>query len=171
MKNAIILIFSIVLFYACGSSKQVIIEDALIKKEIDTLLVSWHQAATDADFKAYFGLIDTDAFYIGTAAEEIWTKKQFAGFSKPYFDAGKAWSFTTLERSIYLNSTGDFAWFDELIATWMGTCRGSGVLEKTKNGWMLKQYVLSMAIPNEDVQKIIQIKKKNDAVFLEKYKK
>ena len=115
--------------------------------------------------------MDNNAVYIGTAAEEIWTKEQFASFSKPYFDKGKAWSFKTLERNVYINNSGNFVWFDELIDTWMGTCRGSGVLEKVNNSWVIKQYVLSVAIPNDDVQAVIAAKKKNDAIFLKKYNK
>jgi len=169
MKKALILFFSILFFCACASSKTVKINKDAIKKEVNSLLVNWHKAASDANFKECFGLMDSTAVYIGTAAEEIWTKEQFANFSKPYFDKGKAWSFTTLERNIYMNETANVVWFDELIATWMGTCRGSGVLEKTENSWKIKQYVLSMAIPNDDVQKVISAKKKNDAIFLKKY--
>jgi hypothetical protein len=51
----------------------------------------------------------------------------------------------------------------------MGTCRGSGVLEKTGDIWKIKQYVLSVSIPNEDIQAVIAIKNKKDALFLEKY--
>ena len=87
-------------------------------------------AAAEANFDAYFGKMDTISVFIGTDASENWTKKEFSDFSKPYFDKGKAWDFKTLERNIYVNTSGDFVWFDELLNTWMGTCRGSGVLEK-----------------------------------------
>jgi len=53
----------------------------------------------------------------------------------------------------------------------MGTCRGSGVLEKTSNGWKIKQYVLSVTIPNDDMQAVIVAKKKSDALFLKKFQK
>ena len=169
MKKALIICFSFFFFYACGSAKAVKTDKDATRKEVNTLLENWHKAASDANFNAYFGFMDSNAVYIGTAAEEVWTKKQFANFSKPYFDKGKAWSFTTLERNVYLNETANIVWFDELIATWMGTCRGSGVLEKTENSWKMKQYVLSVAIPNDNIQKVIALKKKNDALFLKKY--
>ena len=51
----------------------------------------------------------------------------------------------------------------------MGTCRGSGVLEKTNDSWKIKHYVLSVTIPNDDIQKVIDAKKKNDAIFLKKF--
>ena len=169
MKKAITLGVSIFLFCACVTSNVVKTDKSAIKKEVNTLLVNWHKAASDANFKEYFRVLDSTTVYIGTAAEEIWTKEQFANFSKPYFDKGKAWSFTTLERNIYMSESANIVWFDELIDTWMGTCRGSGVLEKKEDSWKIKQYVLSVAIPNDDIQAVIDIKKKNDAIFLKKY--
>ena len=169
MKKAIILGVSIFLFCACVTSNTVKTDKSAIKKEVNTLLFNWHKAASDANFKEYFRVLDSTTIYIGTAAEEIWTKEQFANFSKPYFEKGKAWSFTTLERNIYMSESANIVWFDELIDTWMGTCRGSGVLEKKEDSWKIKQYVLSVAIPNDDIQAVIDIKKKNNAVFLKRY--
>lgn len=168
-----ILTIIIILFFTVVSSsaqKRVTnnVEKAS-KTKINTLLNEWHLAATNADFEAYFGKMDSISVFIGTDASENWTKTAFSKFSKPYFDKGKAWDFKTLERNIYINNSGDFAWFDELLNTWMGTCRGSGVLEKKENKWTIKHYVLSVAIPNDDVQKVIAVKKKNDAIFLKKY--
>ena len=169
MKKVITLGVSIFLFFACATPNTVKTDKSAIRKEVNTLLVNWHKAASDANFKEYFGVLDSSAIYIGTAAEEIWTKEKFANFSKPYFDKGKAWSFTTLERNIYVSESANIVWFDELIDTWMGTCRGSGVLQKKGDSWKIKQYVLSVAIPNDDIQAVIDIKKKNDSIFLEKY--
>jgi len=145
--------------------------ETTIKKDVNTLLNNWHKAASEANFEAYFNKMDTLSVFIGTAAEENWTKTQFKNFSKPFFDKGKAWSFTTLERNIYVNESKKLVWFNELLNTWMGTCRGSGVLVKKKNTWLIKQYVLSMAIPNNDVQAVIKAKQKNDSLFLSNYKK
>jgi len=169
-KIGIILILSL-LMIACKASKKAISNEQNkgIKTEINTTLNNWHLAATEANFDNYFGKMDSISVFIGTDASENWNKTQFANFSKPYFDKGKAWDFKTLERNVYVNKSGDFVWFDELLHTWMGTCRGSGVLEKKANGWKIKQYVLSVAIPNDDVQKVIAAKKKNDSIFLKKF--
>ncbi len=35
----------------------------------------------------------------------------------------------------------------------------------------IKQYVLSVPIPNDDIQAVILAKKKNDSIFLKKYQK
>ena len=52
----------------------------------------------------------------------------------------------------------------------MGTCRGSGVFEKTNNEWKIKHYVLSLAIPNENMDAVVKVKNKNDSIFLNKLK-
>ncbi|MBU3011403.1 nuclear transport factor 2 family protein [Polaribacter vadi] len=171
MRNFIIVTFFTFLIVSCKTAQKAISETdkTTIKTEINQVLNNWHLAATDANYDNYFGKMDSISVFIGTDASENWTKKQFANFSKPYFDKGKAWDFKTLERNVYVNEQGNFVWFDELLNTWMGTCRGSGVLEKKENTWVIKHYVLSVAIPNDDVQAVIAAKKKNDNLFLKKY--
>lgn len=161
------------LFMACATPSKVLNqqEKETLKNQLNTLMVDWHQAASDANAKVFFGTMDSLSVYIGTDATENWTKTEFVGFAKPYFDRGKAWDFKTLERNIYTNDRSDMAWFDELLKTWMGTCRGSGVLVKKKNGWKLKHYVLSVEIPNDNIREVIQANKKNDSIFLVNFKK
>lgn len=171
MKKTYHFIFVLFLSLSCknGINEISLNEKASIKTEVNTLINNWHKAASEAKFNQYFGLMDSISVFIGTDASENWGKKEFKEFSKPYFDSGKAWSFKPLERNIYINKTGDFVWFDELLTTWMGTCRGSGVLEKNKKSWKIKHYVLSVSIPNNDVQAVISAKKKNDSIFLNKF--
>ena len=158
MKKTFLFIF-ISLFLLNCKQQVPATKEAAIKKEVAAVLNSWHQAATDADFENYFSKMDSISVFIGTDASENWTKKEFSNFSKPYFDKGKAWDFKTIERNIYINKNKDVVWFDELLATWMGTCRGSGVLEKNNTQWKIKQYVLSVTIPNDSIQKVIKLKK------------
>lgn len=141
------------------------------KETIDTILVSWHKAAADADFDAYFGMMTNDAVFIGTDATENWQSSEFRSFSKPYFDKGKAWTFTTLERNIYLDTNEDTAWFDEHLKTQMGICRGSGIVKKEDGVWKVKHYVLSIAIPNEHVTKVTEMKKEWDRIQMQKMNK
>ncbi len=128
------------------------------KDEIHQLVDQWHKAAAEANFSAYFEHMAEDAIFIGTDAAENWNKKEFELYAKPHFDKGKAWSFTALERHIFMDSTGEIAWFDELLDTQMKICRGSGVLIKVGNQWKIKHYVLSMTIPNETSKSVIAIK-------------
>ena len=126
--------------------------------DVNQLVDLWHKAASEANFKQYFDVMADDAIFIGTDATEYWNKQEFENYAKPHFDKGKAWSFTTLERHIYFDSTGKTAWFDELLDTQMKICRGSGVLVKTGGQWKIKHYVLSMTIPNETSKSVITIK-------------
>lgn len=132
------------------------------KTEINTVVDAWHKAAADANFDTYFGLMTKDGVFIGTDATENWQNKDFRAFAKPYFDKGKAWSFTALERNIYLDKSKKIAWFDELLDTQMEICRGSGVLKKVKGKWKISHYVLSIAIPNDNVSKVVELKKDKD---------
>ena len=130
------------------------------KNSIDKTLDNWHQAATDANFETYFSLMDKDAVFVGTDASEVWSKKEFMEFAKPYFDQGKAWSFKKINRNIYTDeSHPGIAWFDETLDTWMGVCRGSGVVVKKDNQWLIKHYVLSMTIPNDKVKEVLEVVK------------
>ena len=126
--------------------------------QINLLLNQWHLAAAQTNFAFYFDAMTDDAVFIGTDASENWNKSQFKAYAKPYFDKGKAWSFTSLQRNVYFNSDQKTAWFDELLSTQMKICRGSGVVVKTKSGWKIKHYVLSMTIPNELVNQVTLMK-------------
>ncbi|MDN3678317.1 nuclear transport factor 2 family protein [Flavobacterium paronense] len=129
-----------------------------LKAQINITLDSWHKAAAEANYKNYFDAFEDDAVFIGTDATENWNKSAFQAYAKPYFDKGKAWSFTALERHIYFSADKKTAWFDELLDTQMKICRGSGVLVFIKNQWKIKQYVLSMTIPNDNSDEVIKTK-------------
>ncbi|WP_299433570.1 nuclear transport factor 2 family protein [uncultured Aquimarina sp.] len=166
MKNIIVITSLIITVICSAQSKNTSIPDT--KHEINNVLEQWHKAAADASFDSYFGLMTEDAIFIGTDATENWTLPEFKAFSKPYFDKGKAWSFSTLERNIFTNPLTNLAWFDELLDTQMGICRGSGVLQKTAEGWKVKHYVLSIAIPNQNVKKITTLKQAFDTDLMKK---
>ena len=137
------------------------------KKSIHKNLNDWHKAAANANFENYFGLMTEDAVFIGTDATENWQLEEFKSFSRPYFEAGKAWSFEVLQRNIYLYENTKLAWFDELLSTQMGICRGSGVVSKEGKTWKVKHYVLSIAVPNKDVEELTKIKKDFDTNLIQ----
>ncbi|MDO5615157.1 MAG: nuclear transport factor 2 family protein [Cruoricaptor ignavus] len=136
------------------------------KKHINTLLDNLNDYAAKADFKNYFELFQEESVFIGTDATEIWTKKEFMDYAKPHFDKGKAWSFKSIKRNIYFSKDGTYAWFDELLDTQMKICRGSGVLERVGNRWKIKQYVLSMTVPNNVSNEVIQIKTPTEDAYI-----
>ncbi len=121
---------------------------------------AWHHAAAVADEVTFFGSMAENGVYIGTDKTERWMRdelRQWAGFA---FERESAWSFTTIERKIYLGKKGAFAWFDETLDTWMGVCRGSGVLRKTDQGWKILHYHLAVTVPNDAVEDFIALVKK-----------
>ena len=160
-------IVGLLLFFTAISGNS---QETSAKSEISKVLDAWHKAAAETDFDTYFGLMTKDGVFIGTDATENWKNKAFREFSKPYFDAGRAWSFTSLERNIYLNNEENIAWFDELLDTQMKICRGSGILQKIDGNWKIAHYVLSITVPNENVDDLIQLKKEKDSVLILKLK-
>ncbi|NOQ91942.1 MAG: hypothetical protein GQ552_04405 [Flavobacteriaceae bacterium] len=137
---------------------------------VNKIMNQWHKDAAAADFDAYFNKMTTNSIFIGTDVSEIWSKKQFEAFSKPYFEEKKTWDFMPLDRNIYFSKDLETAWFDEILNTWMGLCRGSGVLIKEKNSWEIVHYVLSVTVPNDDIKAVIQVKKEKDSLFLSNFK-
>ena len=135
------------------------------REKIDMVLDSWHDAAANARFQDYFDKMSGEAVFVGTDAGEHWNRTEFMSFSKPYFDRGKAWAFTPLQRHVFLDEGGKVAWFDELLDTWMQLCRGSGVLIKEGGEWKIAHYVLSLTIPNETVEGAIELKKERDSIL------
>ncbi|TDE31356.1 MULTISPECIES: nuclear transport factor 2 family protein [Flavobacterium] len=165
MKKIVLFFLSILLFSSFISADQDINKE---KEKINSVLDTWHKAAAEANYNAYFNLMTDDAVFIGTDATENWNKAAFQAYSKPHFDKGKAWNFTALERHIYFDKTGKTAWFDELLNTQMKICRGSGVLVKTGKEWKIKHYVLSMTIPNENSNEVIKVKASMEDVMIKK---
>jgi hypothetical protein len=141
------------------------------KAEIATILDNWHKAAATANYDAYFGLLSEESIFIGTDATENWNKLQFQKFAKPYFDKGKAWSFNAIERNIYFSKDRKMVWFDELLNTQMKICRGSGVLVQENGQWKIKHYVLSMTVPNDNVDEVVKIKAPIEDALMESLKK
>ena len=129
------------------------------KNEINNFLDQWHRAAAEADANIYFGSMADSSIYIGTDATERWTKQAFWEFSKPYFDKGKAWNFKPYDRQLHVDQSGNVIWFSELLDTWMGVCRGSGIVEKINGQWKIRQYHLSVTIPNDNMPEFLELMK------------
>lgn len=119
------------------------------EKNIAKVLNSFHQAAANAEAKPYFDVLSENVIFLGTDASERWNKEQFKAFLVPYFSKGTGWLYTPIERNISLLKAEQVAFFDELLSSEIyGTCRGSGVLINTEQGWKISQYNLSIPMPN-----------------------
>jgi len=128
------------------------------KKQIAVMLDSFNLAAARADYAGYFSYFTDDAIFIGTDATERWNKEQFESWAIKYFDRGKAWNFKSISRHIYISENKNIAWFDELLNTQMKICRGSGVVIKKGGKWKIQQYVLSITMPNAQIDEAVKLK-------------
>ena len=163
----LLLIFN---FSATVSAQKKGFYENVQKKNVAKVLDDLNAFAAAADFSNYFDLYAEESTFIGTDATEVWDKKQFMDYAKPHFDKGKAWNFKSLKRNITFSKDRKYAWFDELLDTQMKICRGSGVLEKIGNQWKIKQYVLSMTIPNDVTKEVINAKSSIEDSLLQKLK-
>ena len=142
-------------------------ENPFNSKDADPKKATEAKDAAESNFDAYFSSMSDDGVFIGTDALENWTVSEFIEFTKPFFIEKNTWDFKTLERNIYSNDRNNVVWFDELLETWMGICRGSGVLFKDNKDWKIMHYVLSVVIPNENIKEVIATKKENDDIIID----
>lgn len=141
---------------ACEQNSRIDISGE--RADINIMLNDWHDAAAEADFERYFNHFTGDsAIFMGTDATERWTVAEFKPWSKPYFERGRAWDFTPVDRHIYFSQSGRTAWFDEVLDTPnLGPSRGTGVLVRQDTTWKIAHYNLSIPIPNAIVDSVVQ---------------
>lgn len=169
MKNTLVLLSLFFTVYSC-KTQEGINQDLDSKTQVNQLINQWHKDVALFDYDAYFNKMTDDAVFVGTDAAEVWSKQEFQDFSKPFFDKQQTWDFKPISRNLYFAKDTKIVWFDELLDTWMGVCRGSGVLIYQNSDWKIQHYVLSVAIPNEDMNKVVLAKKERDSLFLKKVK-
>ncbi len=167
MKKLFLLLSILALFSFSGLAQKQTAE----KQNINLLLDNWHKAAAEGNFNNYFNTMSDESIFMGTDATENWDKKAFQDFAKPYFDKGKAWDFKPLQRNIFFSKDGKTAWFNELLDTWMKICQGSGVLVKENGVWKIKHYVLSVTVPNDNINEVVKTKAPIEDALIQKLKK
>jgi len=127
-------------------------EEAAVSAVLDDV----HRLASEADFEGYFDLYTPDAIFMGTDAKERWTISDFQQYARPAFDRGTGWTYTMTERHVFIDEDGNTAWFDERLENaGFGECRGTGVLVKVDGAWKVKQYNLTVPIPNELLRPVV----------------
>ena len=136
-------------------------EKSVLSTELLNALVdAWHKNASETNFEAYFGFMAEGFIFLGTDPKERWSKDEFAEYCSPYFERGKAWTFTKNWRNWYFNEDSTVAWFEESLATQMDECRGSGVLTLIGGEWKIQHYNLTVLIENEKMKKFLKLRKK-----------
>jgi beta-lactamase class D len=153
-----------VILCAAGSYAQPASDSAV--QQINRFLDQWHRDAAQANHAAYIGAMTEDGVYIGTDATERWTTAEFSAWSKPWFDRKKTWNFKAISRNIHAEPKAGVAWFDELLITQMGLCRGSGVLQQKDGQWKIAHYVLSATVPNELTHQVTALKSAIDTTLM-----
>lgn len=128
--------------------------------QVAAVLDQLNQASSTADEAAYFSLFTPDARYVGTDATEHWTIAEFRAWAEPWFKRDSAWSFPATDRTITIApiECRCIAWFEErLDSASYGETRGSGVMRLTEDGWKIEQYVLSLAVPNDKADAVVEV--------------
>ena len=124
-------------------------------------LTSLHDAAAKSDEERYFDLYAKGGtVFLGTDATERWELDSFRAFAHPYFAQGKGWTYTLVPgtRKISLVRGSNAAYFDELLSNAkLGTCRGSGVLVIENGEWKVAQYNLSIPVPNDKAEAVVNV--------------
>jgi hypothetical protein len=125
---------------------------------VEATLDALHRLASQADGAHYFALFAPDAIFFGTDPDERWTVDEFRIYAEPYFSKGRGWTYQVLERHVFLDDSGDTAWFDErLYNEKNGECRGTGVLRELEGRWFIAQYSLSMPVPNDLAPTLVEM--------------
>lgn len=128
-------------------------DEAAIGRTLDAL----HDAASKADGARYFALFAPGAVFIGTDATERWTIEQFKAYAEHRFAEGKGWTYHLRpgSRRVTVDSPAGYAFFDELLDNEKyGECRGTGVLRRCGDRWLIAQYHLTVPVPNELLESV-----------------
>jgi len=132
-------------------------EQGPARAEVERLLDRLHEAAARADEEGYFELFAPDAVFLGTDPGERWTLVEFRAWAHPWFASGRGWTYHPQERHVQLARDADVAWFDErLLHATYGECRGTGVAVVVDGRWRIAQYSLSLPVPNELAEDLVE---------------
>lgn len=128
------------------------------RRAVEATLNRFHEAASRADGAAYFALFAPEGVFIGTDATERWSVDEFRAYAAPYFSKGRGWTYVPRVRHVQFSPRGDVAWFDEILdSRSYGVCRGSGVLRREGDAWLICQYHLTIPVPNDLAASVVKM--------------
>ncbi|MFO0558718.1 MAG: nuclear transport factor 2 family protein [Polyangiales bacterium] len=140
---------------ACATTGRPIthVATAPERAAIDAVLDDWHAAAAASNLDRYIGHMAEQGVFLGTDATERWTKAEFRAYASRPFSAGRGWTMRARRRAVSVR--GDVAFFDEDLETQsLGPARGSGVLAREGDRWLILQYNLTITVPNERFESV-----------------
>lgn len=150
-----ILLASTFLVAALGLEAQA---PASARDSVARVLDDFHDAASHADLERYVSHFAHGAVFLGTDPGERWTLPEFRAYVKRRFDAGDGWTYVPRERHVSVSPGGDVAWFDEILHNdHYGTTRSTGVLVREDGGWKIAQYHLTIPIPNDLADRVVEM--------------
>jgi hypothetical protein len=81
----------------------------------------------------------------------------------PFFrQQGKGWTYRPIQRHVCLSNEKNEAWFDEILQNdRFGTARSSGVLIQENQSWKVAQYHLTIPVPNDLMDTVVQLIREN----------
>ncbi|MCA9304071.1 MAG: nuclear transport factor 2 family protein [Phycisphaerales bacterium] len=128
---------------------------------VNLTLDTFHQAAKIGAFDIYFDLMTDDSVFMGTDETERWNKQQFMNYAREPFADGHGWTYEPSDRHVAFNDDLTIAWADELLThEKYGTLRGTSVLEKHGNEWLIAHYSLTFLVPNDIASEVVEIIKR-----------
>lgn len=132
-------------------------DQSLKKMRIDMVMDTWHVAAANGSFGAYFDRMSDNAVFLGTDASERWTKPEFMEYAREPFSDGHGWIYHPRDRFVAFSDDGKTAWIDEVLDhEKYGVLRGTGVLVFDGEYWKIAQYSLTFLVPNEKAELVIE---------------
>jgi hypothetical protein len=138
--------------------------DATLTRAVNAFVDGWHDDAAHARM-AYFDKIAPDGVFIGTDRSESWRRDAFLAWGRKYFEGrDKAWAYHATRRNVYVSGDGATAWFDELLDNDKGAhFMASGVLRRTTAGFLIEHYQLSIAVPNDVADQVVEMARSAEA--------
>jgi len=130
--------FAALLVASCmaGALPPMVHAQQVADESVAATLDALHAAASAPDGDRYFALFAEEGVFFGTDATERWTVEQFKAYALPFFEQGRGWTYSPIERNVFVSEDGTTAWFDErLINESYGETRGTGVLVWRDGSW------------------------------------
>lgn len=126
--------------------------------DIAAVLDQWHHAAAVGELEPYINSMTEGAIFLGTDAEERWTRAQLKSYAEKYFGDGEGWVYTPRDRYIRTNAYGDVAWVDEVLDNEKyGVLRGTAVLRQNGDDWRIAHYSLTFLVPNDLAKDVVEV--------------
>lgn len=135
-------------------------DQAEATRQVARVLDAFHHNASVPDESAYFALFAPEGVFFGTDATERWTVDEFRPYAHKRFATGQGWTYVPRagSRHVEFDPTGQVAWFDEILDNeHYGETRGTGVLRLVGGEWKIAQYHLTIPVPNELADTVVQM--------------